>query len=108
MKSHDTFALQVDRAHLLAASILVAALVVILPSQVHAMSELSSEERHAETTAETFAGYCKQFVGEYATNDRAIAVRNDLGRRGINAWIETHGSYLSGTRTYVVYAQVRC
>lgn len=51
---------------------------------------------------------CTQFVGEYASHDHAIRVKNELLRKRFNAWIEHHGSYLSGTRTYVVYAAVPC
>lgn len=49
-------------------------------------------------------GVCR--VGEYASQDYAISVRNTLQRRGRQAWIENHGSLYSGTRTYVVF--VRC
>lgn len=53
-------------------------------------------------------GLCQAFIGEYATNDRALGAMNEIRRRGYNAWIEYHGSYLSGTRTYVVYAVIPC
>lgn len=49
-------------------------------------------------------GVCR--VGEYASHDHAISVRNTLQSRGYQAWIENHGSLYSGTRTYVVF--VRC
>lgn len=49
-------------------------------------------------------GVCR--VGDFATHDRAMAVRNEMLRRGHHAWIEHHGSLYSGTRTYVVF--VRC
>lgn len=51
---------------------------------------------------------CEKRVGEYATNDRAYQVRNELQQKGYEAWIKYHGSFLSGTRTYVVFAMLPC
>ena len=42
-------------------------------------------------------------VGDYASHDHAISVRDNLQHRGRRAWIEHHGSLYSGTRTYVVF-----
>jgi hypothetical protein len=49
-------------------------------------------------------GSCR--VGEYASHDHAISVRNTLQSRGYDAWIVHHGSLHAGSRTYVVF--VRC
>lgn len=51
---------------------------------------------------------CEKFVGEYVTNDRAFQVRNELQQQGYEAWIKHWGSFLSGTRTYAVFAMLPC
>ncbi len=51
---------------------------------------------------------CETRIGDYVTIDRANEVKNDLSMRGINAWIEYHGSLYDNTRTYVVFAELSC
>jgi len=59
----------------------------------------------AETVSQ---GYCGRRVADFATNDRAIAVRNELAQRGYQAWVEAEGSLYSGTRSYVVFVAGIC
>jgi|APFre7841882724_1041349.scaffolds.fasta_scaffold00684_3 hypothetical protein len=51
---------------------------------------------------------CVRRVGNYATNDRALAVRNELAAQGYRAWVETEGSLYGGTRSYAVFVAAPC
>ena len=54
------------------------------------------------------AQLCVRRLGDYISHDHAIRVRNAIRSRGFQAWIEYHGSIISGSRTYVVFAEVPC
>lgn len=51
---------------------------------------------------------CSRRIGNYATNDRALAVRNQLAAQGYRAWVETEGSLYGGTRSYAVFVATPC
>jgi hypothetical protein len=80
---------------------------VAFPSQAIARS---SEESLLEsnTSGLVAQGLCETRYGTYVNVDHANRIVNNLRSQGVNAWMEYHGSYLSGTRTYVVFAMLPC
>ena len=87
-------------SRLVASSIVAfAALAVVAPAGAAMTPQAAAP--HAATVLTQ--GVCR--VGDYASHDYAIAVRNNLQSRGYQAWVEHHGSLYSGTRTYVVFAR---
>lgn len=71
-----------------------------------AAGDVPAGPRDAALTWQVAQAQCTRRVGDYVTNDRAFAVRNQLLSQGYHAWIEAHGSLYAGTRTYVVFVAV--
>ncbi len=51
---------------------------------------------------------CERRIRDCISMSRAVVVRDEVRQKGYEAWIVNHGSYLAGTRTYVVFAMVPC
>ena len=79
-----------------------------LPSQAIAKSSTTESPLESNASGLLTQGLCRTFIGEYVSNDHAIAVQSYIRIQGFDAWIEYHGSFVSGTRTYVVFAMLPC
>jgi hypothetical protein len=79
-----------------------------LPSQAIARSSTIELLLDSNASGLIAQGLCRTFIGEYVSNDHAIAVQNYIRNQGFDAWIEYHGSFVAGTRTYVVFAMLPC
>ena len=75
-----------------------------------AIARFSTDESLLESnTSELLVqALCRTFIGEYVSNDHAIAIQNYIRSQGFDSWTEYRGSFVSGTRTYVVFAMLPC
>ena len=96
-----------ERTRLALAAAMIAALA--LACAIRPASATPAVPAPARIAPLTFAqGWCVYRVGDYPSQDHAFAVRSNLAARGLEAWIENHGSLYAGTRTYVVFARGPC
>jgi len=95
------------RSHIAAAAAIAAALVALAlapPAPAHPVAPAPT----ASAPVILAQGWCVYRIGDYPSQDHAFQVRNGLMARGLDAWIENHGSLYAGTRTYVVFARGPC
>src|SRR5262245_29514741 len=95
------------RSHVAAAAAIAAALVAMAIASPAPARPVAPAPAAAAPVILT-QGWCVYRVGDYPSQDHAFQVRNNLAARGIDSWIENHGSLYAGTRSYVVFARGPC